>query len=349
MTEEEFRAEWLSGSGVVVAHTSGSTGLPKAIALDKRDMEASARRTLAFFFGEDDAAWRELQLHSCVSPDFIGGKMMAVRAYVARCGVSFETPSNHPLENHSALGKVDLLSVVPSQLLFLLEHRERLARTARILVGGGALPPSLVRSAGESGLDIWESYGMTETCSHIALRKVDGVEGKPFVALPGVKVSETEGGALRIMLGNKMYDTNDLCRLVSAREFHILGRADNVIVSGGRKLHPETLERRMEQTLGRLLGTTIEIALTSRPDPKWGEALVLVFHDSVSVDSPCLSALPPRLKEEFLADGLEHYEIPKGFLRVDALPRTANGKLDRPALRRIVTECRRESFPPVKA
>lgn len=130
MSYDDFLEEWRNSSNTVICHSSGSTGKPKSIELPKLHMQESALRTMAFFGLGSNA-----HLHSCISPDYIGGKMMAVRSEVTGCSLTYEMPSNRPLRNHKNI-PIDLLSVVPSQLLYLIESIDNLPEIRNILVGG---------------------------------------------------------------------------------------------------------------------------------------------------------------------------------------------------------------------
>ncbi|MDE5874367.1 MAG: AMP-binding protein, partial [Muribaculaceae bacterium] len=154
-----------------MARTSGSTGKAKEIRLPKEFVRRSALRTNRFFSIDSRS-----RLHSCVSPDFIGGKMMAVRSEMAGCRLTYETPSNRPLKDVEA-GEITLLSVVPSQMLGLLDSDGNLPPVRHYLIGGSSLSTELRNKICDSGVDAWESYGMTETASHIALRRVEREEG----------------------------------------------------------------------------------------------------------------------------------------------------------------------------
>lgn len=138
MTFEEFIEEWRSEKATITAITSGSTGKPKNIELDKTFVEDSANRTNSFF-GIDGGS----HLHSCVAADFIGGKMMAVRADIAGCSFSYETPTNRPLDGFDKSQRIDLLAVVPSQMVHLLEHKEELPEIVNIIIGGSSINTGL--------------------------------------------------------------------------------------------------------------------------------------------------------------------------------------------------------------
>ena len=313
MSWEELLKEWRSAGPEMECHTSGSTGRPSTIWLPKEEMKRSARRTIDFF-GINSGS----HLYSCIAPDFIGGKMMLIRGEVSGARFSWEKPSNHPLKDYGG-GRIDLISVVPSQLLYMLEHREELPEIGAVLVGGAALNEWLRRRVGESGLRVYESYGMTETASHIALRRV-GLPQEGFIPLEGISISLDARGCLTIEIeGWKKITTNDIAEIDPEGRFRILGRADNVIISGGIKIHPEEVE-------GRLAGVfDFDVMLTSRAHPKWGEEAVLIAETEPRNEEECRGMILEKCKEVLPA-----YSVPKD-VRFGKLSRTANGKLKRGA------------------
>ncbi len=311
MTFEEFYKEWTNDKSWIVAHTSGSTGDPKEIKLPKRLMLESALRTNSFFNIDTGS-----RLHSPLSADYIAGKMMLIRALAANAGFSYEEPSNDILHSASSDETIDLLAVVPSQLEGLCRNKNPLPMITHIIVGGSALDPRLAKEtcARLAGTKIYETYGMTETASHIALRQL----GKEwFHTLEGIEVKADDRECLVIHDGNREIITNDLCHINSASEFIITGRYDNVIITGGLKVNPEEVER-----LLRSRWKHDAFMLTSRPDPKWTSRLVLLYEQGkVNADAEDISTL--------LHDRLPAYKCPKEIIAVNNLPRTTTGKLKR--------------------
>lgn len=309
MTYEEFAREWDSDSDFIVCGTSGSTGSPKQIKLPKIQMLRSAERTARYFSLNAGS-----ELHSCISPDYIGGKMMLVRKRFLGCRLSWETPSNHPLESFEG-DEIDLLSIVPSQMIHILDNLGSMPRIKNILIGGAPIPPSLRERIVSSGLDVFESYGMTETSSHIAIRKIGNVLS-PFRTLDGITVSNPDGRLCINIPDWIEITTNDVANVINPNEFHILGRADNVIISGGKKIHPESVEMRLENQLDN----RYRFYITSRPDEKWGEAAILV------------TEAPPDSKAEITEVCrriLDKHEIPKDIIFKEKIELTPNGKIRR--------------------
>lgn len=338
MTYEQFIEEWKDGSDTVRCFSSGSTGTPKEIFLPKKEMLKSARRTMNFF-----GLGSHSHLHSCISPDFIGGKMMAVRASLHECTFTWELPTNRPLTGYEG-NDIDLLSVVPSQLDYLVKHAVSLPVIKHILVGGAPVNPQLRNAVIESGLEVWESYGMTETASHIALRKIDRTS-HGFTPLPGITV--TQGQDLRLginIAGWQDIVTNDLMEILPDGTFIITGRSDNVIISGGMKIHPEQIEERLEEKFGK------EMLLTSTPDMKWGERTVLMVEDltdeltpdAIGIDSDINANKKLEYDNEILCFCRETFRpefVPKEITHVK-LPRTSNGKKNRKEARELAAKAK---------
>lgn len=306
MNWEELRQEWESDSDVLVCHTSGSTGKPSRVELPKTQVAASARRTLSFF-GLDSSS----HFYSCLAPDYIGGKMMLIRAILAGGYFSWETPSNTPLRD-AGTDRIDLLCVVPSQMQYILDNADRLPEIGNILIGGSAIPETLRTRIAGSSLNSWETYGMTETASHIAIRRVSA-DTEPFRPLPGIGISTNEGRLVIDIPGWRRFETNDLVEINDDGSFRILGRADNVIITGGLKVHPE----QVEAVLSRYLD--FPFCISSMPDPKWGSRVVLeVEHPDMDAD---------RILR-ICRNTLSKHEIPKEIIPT-TLERTDNGKIRR--------------------
>lgn len=324
MDQKEFEKEWHNEEDYVICRTSGSTGIPKEIRLEKEFMRSSAERTNEFFC--IDSASR---LHTCLDFEYIASKMMTVRAEIGNCKLTSENPSNRPLLDIKEDETITLLSVVPSQMFWILDNAGNMPEITNILIGGSAIPTRLRRLISLSGMNVWESYGMTETASHIALRKVDEDSDIPFETLPGISVEASAEGCLVInMPGKDKLETTDLADIVSPTQFRILGRADNCIISGGVKIIPEMLE----STLGGFIA--FDYCVSSVSDPKWGERLVLVVEKGNSLldDEVIKKAVGVRLDQykKTLNLGIKS---PKEIIVLDSFPRGNNGKIDRKAIR----------------
>lgn len=264
---KEFIDEWRDSRPYVVAHTSGSTGTPKEIRLLKSDMRASAKATLQFFDIRENST-----LYLPLSPDYIAGKMQIVRALEAGCNLIVEEPSNRPaLTLPPTINEISLLPIVPSQADAVLASPFRSSIKAMI-IGGAPLAPEAEREVLKAGIPAYATYGMTETCSHVALRRLGN---DCFDALPGFTFTLDERGCLSIKSETLSFHhliTNDIVELHSPTKFRWLGRYDNVINSGGIKIFPEEIEK----LITPLVDNTIRFYVTSRPSERWGEEAVIV-------------------------------------------------------------------------
>lgn len=317
MTFDEVISQWRDNSDHINVHTSGSTGSPKEILLPKNFVRESALRTIDFFDIKSES-----RLHSCVDPDFIGGKMMAIRADIAGADFTFEKASNRPLGNISQDITLDLVAVVPSQMIHILENINQMPQVANFLIGGAHIPEELRLRIAKSGLTAYESYGMTETASHIALRKVEE-KVTPFKALPGVRISKEVDGTLIICFKNGYsLHTNDIVDLISETEFYVKGRKDDIINSGAKKINPRELE---EKLAGILLSP---FYISGFPHEKWGESVVLILEMRKNeLETFREREFPVVLKEMHRV--LPGWMVPKEIFYVEKLVTTPNGKIKR--------------------
>lgn len=310
MTYKDFLEEWRNSDDFVKVQTSGSTGRPKSIKLAKAFMQQSALRTNKFFDIVSSS-----HLHSCISPDYIGGKMMAVRADTAGCRLTWEEPSNKPKFTEGEEGKISLLAVVPSQMEHILSDKSLSERIGAVIIGGSAIDGRLREKIVKSGINAFETYGMTETASHIALRKVSR-DSEWFEALPGITISLNENGCLCIKFDTceEVY-TNDLATLLDSHHFKIDGRIDHVIVTGGKKVNPFDVEKKISDLI------PYPFYISSLPDEKWTNRVILKIESDREIDKEELSA---RISER-----VQTWERPKEIKIVKCFERTPNGKIKR--------------------
>lgn len=347
MTYLEFKERWFSDDNSFEIRTSGSTGKPKVITFSKGEALRSAERTLRFFFGDNFATvCKGMRFHSCLSPDTIGGRMMAVRSWSVGANFSFESPSNKPLSNMSADDRIDFLAVVPSQLRYILDNEPMMPTIRYILVGGAPLSVELRLQSARSSFRVFESYGMTETLSHIALRSPDE---DYFTCLRPIFLSSGVNDTLKIHLEERIIETTDVAELLSPTQFRIIGRVDNVIITGAKKLHPEVVESKIAPVIQGYFGVPEgSFCISSIADPFWGERSVLVVEapenkspeDSEQViqgvyEEETIYELPKYLKD-LLSECLEKWECPKDFLLIKKIPRVGNGKTDRISIREFL-------------
>lgn len=308
---EKFIEEWNSPTPYVIARTSGSTGTPKEIRLLKTDMRASAKATIKFF-GLHSGSW----LHLPLSPDYIAGKMQIVRALESGAALTVEEASNHPL---SDLGlnsgrRISLLPVVPSQVSGVLSSGFT-DRIDNMIIGGAPLAPVDEQRIIDSGIPSFATYGMTETCSHVALRRLGS---ECFSALPGFSFSIDPRGCLVISSDTMSFGrlvTNDIVELDSPQTFRWRGRIDNVINSGGLKISPEEIEKK----IARLFPDGTSFYITSRPSDRWGEEAVLV------TDMPG----PTENLMAMIEAEVGHLRAPKALIFDSDIQRTSSKKIIR--------------------
>lgn len=317
---EEFLKEWNNDKSYVVAHTSGSTGVPKEIHLSKKLMTESALRTIKFF-GLDVGS----RFHVPLSFEYIAAKMMAVRTVLCEGYLTWEIPSNRILTEETD-STIDLLAVVPSQLDDFLNRKEK-PHIRNMIVGGSSIPITLRERLCVSGINAYETYGMTETASHIALRKVTNDRNAPFEALDGIKISVNGNDCLCIEMENGMsFVTNDIAEIVDSKHFILSGRADNVIISGGLKVHPMVVERKIEMLLQDYAPTLPEFYISSCRHEKWGEQVVLVLEESDT--SELIKVNLEKLKNDCRTI-LSPAEIPSKVIIEKKFERTLSGKIKR--------------------
>lgn len=302
---EIFCQQWENGNPIRIK-TSGSTGKPKEITFTKEQFIVSAQKTIAFFTLNADT-----KALLCLSPDTIGGKMMLVRALVGNYSIVLTNPSLDPFEHIHE--QIDFVAIVPAQLAHIFKNSTSLSKlksVKHVLIGGADIPEELIQQLRFHEITAYQSYGMTETISHVALRQIG--RDTDYRALPGIHFT-SENNCLTIHypeIQSKSIQTADIVELHDEHTFRWKGRADFAINSGGKKIHPEDLEKRLSSYIsGRFI-------LSSIPHPVWGEALVL------------LSELPITLKKEALIHEFSSIEIPK-FAQTVPMIFTENGKIQR--------------------
>ncbi len=312
-----FLIDWLSESETIEAQTSGSTGTPKKIELQKKFMKVSAKATLDFLDVEPGST-----AYLCLPISYIAAKMMVVRAFVNKLDLYCVTPSLNPVSPWTPY--LDFVALTPAQLGKLLETgagKSFLKSMNKIILGGGPVPQALEDKAQKLEAPVWHTYGMTETMSHIALRKVNGSDRSEFFyPMPGVHLSQNTDSCLTIQaphLGVAGLETNDIVELQSDGGFRVLGRKDHVINSGGVKLFPEQIEHKLSSLL------TQPFYVGSLPDPNLGERLVL-FIESAKPKTMEIERLQTRIKEK-----LTGFEVPKEIHFLEKFNRTASGKIIR--------------------
>lgn len=308
----KFILDWFSDNEHIALHTSGSTGKPKEIQLPKTAMYASAVRTAVFFkLSEGDSALL------CLPIRYIAGKMMLVRALVLGLDLDIIPPKTklHIEKNYTFAALVPLQANASFDLL---------GKFKTVLIGGAPIPTELRKRIGKTHSHCIETYGMTETLTHVATRTIKDVD-KPFKAMPGIGFWTDENGCLVIevpYLPLSPIVTQDIVSLEDDDTFKLLGRRDWVINSGGMKIFPEALEEILAPYM------KFPFFFTTMPDEELGEKLVL------------LTEAPPSKKAAIMAIAQQHlgtnkYHIPKAVICIAAFKYTAAGKIDRIANQKV--------------
>lgn len=313
-----FLREWFSDSPYLNVKTSGSTGIPKEITVEKDRMMCSAELTCSYLgLKNGDTALL------CMSLDYIAGKMFVVRALIAGLNLYPVPPSGNPLKDTDI--PFDFAAMIPLQVYNSMQsetERERLKSIKNLIIGGGAIDDSLHDELKNFPNNVYSTYGMTETLSHIALRKLNGNDASDsYIPFTSVSLSLSEDNALIIdaplVSGERLY-TNDIAKINSDDSFRIIGRKDNVINSGGIKIQIEEVEKLLKPLINS------PFAITSIPDPKFGEIVVLVVENEID--------------EERYKTVLPDYYIPKKTVKLDAIPLTETGKISRSLLKKKVSD-----------
>ncbi|MVN77136.1 AMP-binding protein [Hymenobacter sp. HMF4947] len=331
----ELLRQWLTGAQEFGLRTSGSTGQPQLIVLKRRQLAASAARTGDYFdLGPGDRAL------VCLNCEFIGGKMMLVRGLERHMHLTIVEPHADPFDFVPAEAEFDFGAFVPLQLRAVLAagRAPRLNKLRAILVGGAGVEPSLLREIQHLKVPVYLTYGMTETASHMALRRLNGPDASPhYRVLPGLHLGQDERGCLTVrgdVTDDQLIVTNDRIELLDKHTFDWLGRVDFVINSGGVKVQAEKVEQVLDVALAEL-GQSRRAFVAGRPDERLGQAVTAYVEGT---------ALPPAAEQRLLAllgQRLDKYEQPKAVVYVPTFRTTASGKLDRAATLRGSAPARR--------
>ena len=361
MTLEDFLSEWNNDSDRVLVHTSGSTGKPKPMMVEKKRMLNSARITCDFLgLKPGDSALL------CMSLDYIAGKMVVVRSIERHLHLISVSPSGHPLKDinlkdangKDVNGEITFAAMVPMQVYNTLqvpEERERLTHIRHLIIGGGAIDASLEKELRSlpGNIAIWSTYGMTETLSHIALRRINGAEASEwYQPFDSVKISQTDEGCLVIdapLVCAETLVTNDIVEIepyiynkvekheevgkhnkVEKLRFRIKGRKDNVICSGGIKILIEEVEALLKPHLEK------PFMIAKKKDEKFGEIAVLLTEDEdiKKVEATIRRLLSGKSDDSNnSSESKSHkYWIPREFRYVEHLRLTETGKPKRSIL-----------------
>ncbi|WP_395768271.1 AMP-binding protein [Aquirufa sp.] len=312
----DFCVQWKSGKSSFLFHTSGSTGMPKPIWLDRKAMEVSALCT---------GNWLQLKPHdvalACLPVQYIAGAMVVVRALVLNLQLCLVEPSGNPLLDLSPVS-LHMASFVPNQWHAILNSKIDLTNFFQnvkgILLGGSALSEKIVMASMDFQWPIFETYGMTETVSHVAFRPIGSAY---FQTLDGIETGVDDRGCLLIKGAVTEFDwvqTNDIVKALSPNTFEIIGRLDRVINSAGRKVHPEKLE----EFISKQDLQPSAFFIDSLPHEVYGQQVALFYQGAW--DKKAEVALTKILRSTF-----ESWELPKQFIHLSDFQFTSSGKIDR--------------------
>lgn len=320
-----FLEKWFDASPVIIVHTSGSTGTPKELVVRKDRMMQSARLTCEFLnLQAGDTALL------CMNLRYIGAMMVVVRSLVAGLNLIVRPASGHPLSDIEE--PLRFAAMVPLQVYNTLrvpEEKERLEQTDILIIGGGAVDDSLEAEMSALPTAIYSTYGMTETLSHIALRRLNGdTASKHYYPFPTVELSLSAESTLVIkapLICGEVLQTNDIACIYPDGSFTIAGRKDNVINSGGIKIQAEEMEKRLRPFI------PVPFVVTSVPDPRLGQALTLLIAGQVDA----------RELESKLQTVLDAYHRPRHIFMTESIPQTENGKTDRAGCRILARQMKK--------
>jgi O-succinylbenzoic acid--CoA ligase len=312
-----FLSDWFGDKDYLSVQTSGSTGIPKTLEIPKRFFTNSARMTLDFLrIMPGDRALL------CLSANYIAGKMMIVRALTGGLKLTVVSPQVSAILTHDE--EIDLSAMVPTQVQTILDRpdgRDKISKVGKLLIGGGPVSRGLEDRLSALDNQIFATYGMTETVSHIALRRLNGPDHSSYYkALAGVKIRTDENDCLLIdapTLADNTIHTTDLVRTINDDEFEVIGRFDHVINSGGIKHYPEVIEEKLVPFIAN------RFIISAIPDRRLGEKLILIIEakDRLRYDEKKL--------EKTLKENLLPYEVPKKVFFLEAFPVVGNDKLSR--------------------
>lgn len=319
--EDEFAVhsfihQWVLPSEFIEVKTSGSTGEPKVQVFRKDQFIASAKMTCDYFHLAEG-----MNMLHCLSANYIAGKMMVVRAFVSGANLVTIPPTGNPLEGIN--GKIDFTAMVPLQVQNAIADpasNKVFSNIRHVIVGGAAVSPKLAKALAAYSNNIYATFAMTETLSHIALKKLSGNnKADLYELMPGINITEDERGCMVVhapYIREEPIRTNDIIVKADEGHFHWLGRFDNVINSGGVKIYPESIEAKLGHLFDRK-----RFFIASLPDENLGEKVVMVIEDGEPIDG---AQLKPEMEK-----ALDKYEVPKDYFAIPQFIETPNGKIQR--------------------
>ena len=311
-----FISEWLSDSEFVQLKTSGSTGIPQILHFEKEKLIKSALLTGRYF-----NLRKNHKALLCLPVDFIAGKMMVVRAFVLGLNLIPVSPSSNPLAG--IFESFDFAALTPLQVKSILDDTdgfEKLNRIKILIIGGGEISSPVMSLIPNLKNKTYHTYGMTETLTHVAIKKLNGTDvSDSFVALDDIRFKTDDRNCLMIdakHLGNETIITNDIVEVIDENRFKYIGRADNRINSGGLKFSAEQIEKKLEPFID------VRFIVAGIPDDKLGQKIILILE----TEKPEQYNLEDIIKTA----GLSKYEKPKIIFTLASFFKTGTGKIIRP-------------------
>lgn len=325
----KFLKQWYSNEEIITVNTSGSTGKPKEIQISKTAMIDSARVT-----GEYLQLFNHSNALLCLSTRYIAGMMMVVRAMVYKQNLIYVNPDGNPLMHLSEENIPAFAAMIPAQVYNALDNPVsalRLKKIRTLIIGGGEIHTLLEEKLKSLQNAVYATFGMTETISHIALRRISGQKATTnYTTLPGITFSADDRGCLVIHaphVGSEPLVTNDIIEITGKNQFAWLGRYDNIINRGGVKLNPEVIEKKLA---GKISGLFF---IAPFPDARFGQVPVLIVENEIMLIDE-----KQRL-EESMEKLLSRIEKPFHIFHSRKFELTGSGKINRMAtLQKTVTD-----------
>ena len=304
----KFLEFWKSSKKETVVITSGSTGLSKKIKISKKQIENSAKSTISHFKIKEKSTFL-----ICLPVKYIGGKMMLIRAIISKAKIILYKPSANPFIELN--DNIDFIALTPLQLFNLAKNKKNFIKIKLAIIGGGEISNQLILELQNISTNCYQTYGMTETISHIAVRNLKNCNDKtPYKCLDNISIDTNQNNQLIInseQLNLKNLLTNDIVEIINKREFIYLGRKDNIINSGGLKINPKMLENEIQKSLG-----STNFYIDKIKNEKLGEEVVLIALLDLNIDSLIKSINTikdknTRPKKVFFTDKFFHNENQK--------------------------------------
>jgi len=310
----EFLLDWFLDTDSFKIKTSGTTGTPKTQVFNRKSLIKSAQITLNWF-----NLTQSETLLMCLPVHFVAGKMMLVRAMVGRMNLVVTEPTSSPLESLNT--KIDFAAFTPHQIQNILSKTpEKLSFIKKIILGGSPVDSNLEGKLALCDAQVFETFGMSETLTHIATRKINGSDkSSNFKVVDGFSINVDTEGKLIISadhIPDSPLHTTDIIEIINNRTFKWIARSNDVINSGGIKLFPSAIEKKIRKVFSER-----KFYIAKRNDRELGEIAILCIEGDEFEDSS-IKELDSKLNSV-----LEKFERPKRIEFVKEFSRNKNGKI----------------------